>query len=123
MYLCAAVLTVLAGLGVRFVPLGLPWIVMKYGGSALWAAMIYWLAALVRPGAKPVRLALAAAVIATVVELFKLVHTPGLDAFRLTLAGKVVLGRFFYWSDFLAYYGAIAIAAWVDGCIRRIRRF
>ena len=69
------------------------------------------------------RLAAVAAVIATAVELFKLVHTPGLDAFRLTFAGKVVLGRFFYWSDFLAYYAAIAVAAWVDGCIRRMRGF
>ena len=122
-YLAIAVVTLVVGLVWRFVWVGLPPALYKYGGSVLWAAMIYWLAALVRPGAKPVRLALAAAVIATVVELFKLVHTPGLDAFRLTLAGKVVLGRFFYWSDFLAYYGAIAIAAWVDGCIRRIRRF
>ena len=55
------------------------------------------------------------------VELFKLVHTPGLDAFRLTFVGKVVLGRFFYWSDFVAYYAAIAVACWADGWIRQGR--
>ena len=117
-YLAIAVVTMALGLVWRFVWVGLPPALYKYGGSMLWAAMIYWLAALVRPGAKPARLVLAAAVIATAVELFKLVHTPGLDAFRLTLAGKVVLGRFFYWSDFVAYYAAIAVAAWVDGMCR-----
>ena len=113
-HLTIAVVTLVVGLVWRFVPMGLPPLLYKYGGSVLWAAMIYWLLALIAPGAKPVVLALVAAGIATVVELFKLVHTPGLDAFRLTLAGKVVLGRFFYWSDFVAYYLAIVLAAWVD---------
>ena len=99
--------------------MGLPPFLYKYGGSVLWAAMIYWLLALVAPGARPLRLAIVAAVIATAVELFKLVHTPALDVFRLTFAGKVILGRFFYWSDFLAYYAAIAFVASVD---RRLLR-
>jgi len=109
------------GLVWRFVLIGMPPGPYKYGGSVLWAAMIYLLAALVRPDARPVRLAFVAAVIATLVELFKLVHMPGLDAFRLTLVGKVVLGRFFYWSDFVAYYAAIAVARWADGWIRQGR--
>jgi hypothetical protein len=76
------------------------------------------LAAVVRPQAKPVRLAVIATAIATAVELFKLVHTPALDAFRLTFAGKVLLGRFFYWSDFVAYYLAILAATVMDGWMR-----
>ena len=114
-YLAIAVVTLGLGLVWRFVPMGLPLSLYKYGGSVLWAAMIYWLAALVAPAARPVRLAAVAVLIATTVELFKLVHAPGLDAFRLTFVGKVVLGRFFYWSDFVAYYAGIAVAAVVDG--------
>lgn len=114
MYLLIALLTLVAGLMWRFVFTGLPPFLYKYGGSVLWAAMIYWLAAAARPQAKPVRLAIIAAAIATAVELFKLIHSPALDAFRLTFAGKVLLGRFFYGSDFLAYYLAIAAAALVD---------
>ena len=120
-YLAIAVVTMVVGLVWRFVLIGMPAGLYKYGGSALWAAMIYWLAVLVRPDARPVRLALVAVVIATLVELFKLVHTPGLDAFRLTFVGKVVLGRFFYWSDFVAYYAAIAVVCWADRWIRRGR--
>jgi hypothetical protein len=120
-YLAIAVVTMVVGLVWRFVPMRMPPGLYKYGGSVLWAAMIYWLTALVRPDAKPVRLALVAVVIATLVELFKLVHTPGLDAFRLTFVGKVVLGRFFYWSDFVAYYASIAVVCWADRWIRRGR--
>ncbi|HEX3572472.1 MAG TPA: DUF2809 domain-containing protein [Acidobacteriaceae bacterium] len=117
-YLLIAVVTLVVGLVWRFVLTGLPPFLYKYGGSVLWAAMIYWLAAVVRPQAKPVRLAVIATAIATAVELFKLVHTPALDAFRLTFAGKVLLGRFFYWSDFVAYYLAIALTALVDQSVR-----
>ena len=121
LYLLIAAATLVAGLVWRFVLVGLPPFLYKYGGSVLWAAMIYWLAALVRPQARPLRLALVSAVIATLVERFKLVHTPWLDAFRLTFAGKVLLGRFFYYSDFAAYYLAIAAAACADIWLRRNR--
>ena len=119
LYFAIAVVTLVVGLVWRFVPMGLPSALYKYGGSVLWAAMIYWLAALAAPGWRRLWLACVAAVFATAVETFKLVHTPGLDAFRVTFAGKVVLGRFFYWSDFVAYYLAIAVACRVDGWIRR----
>src|SRR5437868_9394139 len=65
----------------------------KYGGSMLWG----------NDGVLPGRnrrlnttwpmIALISAVIAVGVELFRLVHTPWLDAFRLTLAGALLLGR------------------------------
>jgi hypothetical protein len=117
-YLLIALLTLVVGLVWRFVLTGLPPFLYKYGGSVLWAAMIYLLAAVVRPQAKPVRLAVIATAIATAVELLKLIHTPALDAFRLTFAGKVLLGRFFYLSDFVAYYVAIAAAALTNRSVR-----
>ena len=116
--LLIAVITLVTGLVWRFVLTGLPPFLYKYGGSVLWAAMIYWLAAFVCPAARPLRLALVTALIATAVETFKLVHTPALDAFRLTFAGKVLLGRYFYYSDYVAYYLAIAAAAWADTAMR-----
>jgi hypothetical protein len=61
------------------------------------------------------RKASIAGVISVGVEFFKLVHAPGLDAFRLTLAGKLVLGRFFGWWDIVAYLVAIGAVAWLDG--------
>jgi len=48
------------------------------------------------------------------VELSRLYHSPGLDAFRLTLAGKLLLGRVFSGWHFFVYWAAIAVAALAD---------
>jgi hypothetical protein len=48
------------------------------------------------------------------VELFRLVHAPWLDAFRLTLAGALLLGRIFSPWNVLAYGVGIALAMLLD---------
>jgi hypothetical protein len=50
--------TVALGLGVRFLHLGLPWVVVKYGGSMLWAVMIFWIFSALAPQWPLVRIAL-----------------------------------------------------------------
>lgn len=115
----AALATVAAGLSVRFAPLGLPWVVMKYGGSALWAVMIYWMLRLVWPRSGAVLLALVAGAIATLVEFTRLYHPAWLDAFRASLAGAVLLGRYFSVRNIAAYWLAIAAGALLDACVIR----
>ena len=119
---CAAIMLALIPLGLvcRFVPLGLPQVIVKYGGSFLWAAMVYWLVACALPRVEPLTLGLLAAVVATGIEFVKRIQTPGLDAFRDTFAGKVLLGRHFSYTDIAVYVVAIACAAWADGS--RVRR-
>jgi len=95
-------------------PLHLPPFLYKYGGSVLWAAMVYWLTAALLPRRRPIAVAATAATIAALVEFSRLLHTTGLDAFRLTLAGKLILGRFFSVRDIAAYWLAIAAAALID---------
>jgi hypothetical protein len=113
---CLAIAAILIPIGVawRMAPLHLPQFLYKYGGSVLWAAMVYWLAAAMLPRSRPGAVALLAAAIAALVEFSRLLHIPALDAFRLTLAGKLILGRFFSLWDILAYWLAIAVAATVD---------
>ena len=110
--------TVMAGLAVRMAPLGLPAVVVKYGGSMLWAVMIYWVVSTALARWRLPVVGLIAGAIATAVEFFKLYHSPGLDAFRLTLTGMIVLGRYFSVRDIVAYWVAIGLAVWVDGRIR-----
>jgi len=110
--------TVMAGLAVRMAPLGLPVVVVKYGGSMLWAVMIYWVVSTALARWRLPVVGLIAGAIATAVEFFKLYHSPGLDAFRLTLTGMIVLGRYFSVRDIVAYWVAIGLAVWVDGRIR-----
>ena len=104
-----ALLLIAVGLVWRLVPLGMPGWVVKYGGSALWAAMVYWLVAGAVPGWRASRVGVTAASIASGVEGFKLVHAPGLDAFRLTLAGRLLLGRVFSGWDLMVYGVTIAL--------------
>ena len=109
-------MVIAAGLALRgFGPrLGLPFLVTKYGGSLLWGAMVYGLAAALAPGARAGRVALGAACAATLVEASRLVHTPGLDAFRLTATGALLLGRVFSPFDLLAYGAGIGAALALD---------
>lgn len=109
------------GLLCRFVPLGLPQVVVKYGGSFLWAAMVYLLVALFLPALRPVAAGALAAAVAVAVEYGKLVYTPGLDSFRGTFAGKVLLGRYFSYKDIAVYLVAILYAAWIDARLTRGR--
>jgi hypothetical protein len=112
------VITMIAGLVIRFAPLGLPASIVKYGGSALWAMMIYWMSSSVLPSWRAEYIGLLSGVVATSVEFFKLYHAPVLEAFRHTIAGVLILGRVFSFKDIAVYWIAIAIAAGLDRSLR-----
>ena len=109
--------TTIAGLIWRLAPLHLPFFFYKYGGSMLWAIAVYWLIAALLPRSTPPKLALLAALAAAAVEFSRLIHTPAFDAFRETLAGKLLLGRYFSLKNIAAYWLAIALTAWLDSRI------
>lgn len=110
--------TIAAGLALRLIHVGLPFLVVKYGGSLLWALMIYWIVSMLRPAWPIPTSAWASLAVATAVELFKLVQTPALDAFRHTLPGMLLLGRVFALWDLVAYAIAIGLGALADRAIR-----
>ncbi|OPY96716.1 hypothetical protein A5906_01350 [Bradyrhizobium sacchari] len=112
------------GLSLRWYgfPLGLPAFVVKYGGSLLWATMVFLLVGVLLPRLTRMQIAAIAMAIAVVVEFSRLVHTPWLDAFRLTTTGALLLGRIFSLWNLMAYAVGIALAVWLDrlGQIRRV---
>jgi hypothetical protein len=110
--------TITAGLTIRLVSFGLPTAVVKYGGSVLWAMMIYRIVSTIHPRWPLFHSSLASAIVASSVELFKLHHTPWLDGFRMTLPGKLLLGRVFSGWNLLAYAIAILVAFLIDRTIR-----
>ena len=110
--------TMITGLVIRFVHIGLPSAVVKYGGSMLWALMIYWIVSTLLPSVRLCSVALLTACIATAVEFFKLYHAPALDSFRLTIPGILLLGRIFSAWDILAYWIAIVAGVFLDVRIR-----
>lgn len=100
--------------------IGLPYLLVKYGGSALWGAMVFFLLATLLPRQPLARLAILAIVVAALTEFSRLYHAPWLDAFRLTLAGALLLGRIFSWWNILAYALGIVLAAIFEA--RRLAR-
>lgn len=92
--------------------IGLPYFLVKYGGSLLWGAMVFWLVGALLARQALIVITICAIVITVLTEFSRLYHTPSLDAFRLTLAGALILGRIFSWANILAYLlGIVAVAA------------
>jgi hypothetical protein len=107
-------ITIPIGLAIRLLPLGLPWFFYKYLGSTLWAIALYWFLAALLPKLRPRALATIAILIATLLELSRLIPIAPIDAFRLTFAGKILLGRYFSLKNIAAYILAIALTATLD---------
>jgi hypothetical protein len=114
--ICAALVVIAAGLALRrFGPgVGLSPAIVKYGGSILWGTMVFYLVAIPASGQPRWKLALISISIAIGVELFRLVHTPWLDDFRLTAAGALLLGRVFSPWNMLAYAAGIVLGVVLD---------
>ncbi len=111
-----ALVVIVAGLALRWFgfPLGLPAFVVKYGGSLLWATMVFLLVGALLPRRSRAQIAAIATAIAVLIELSRLVHAPWLDAFRLTTAGALLLGRIFSLWNMVAYVAGILAGAWLD---------
>ena len=124
---CVCLLVIVAGLALRGFgrDLGLPASVIKYGGSVLWGTMVLFLVAILMSGHQRMSAVGFAMAVAVGVELSRLIHTPALDAFRLTTAGALLLGRIFSPWDIVAYAVGIGFGAALDrwlGSIGRLQR-
>lgn len=115
------IITIPIGLAVRFLPLHLPWFLYKYLGSFLWAVALYWFLATLAPRLRPLTIAALAITIATTLELTRLIPIAPIDAFRLTLPGRILLGRYFSLKNILAYTIAIALTGAFDYRYSRIK--
>lgn len=114
-----ALVVIACGLCLRWYgfPLGLSAFVVKYGGSLLWATMVFLLLGVLLPRLSRAQIAALATVIAVVVEFSRLVHTPWLDAFRLTTAGALLLGRIFSLWNLVAYAAGVVVGVWIDSLV------
>lgn len=111
-YLGLAITVVLAGLLLRLVDWGLPLWVHHHAGGILWGAMLFLIVSALRPPGRDLGACLiASGMIAAIVEATRLFQSPGLDAFRATLAGQLLLGRIFSGWNLVAYAVGIGAAA------------
>jgi hypothetical protein len=110
---------VAAALTVLLVPLGLgtkryhgpgeAW-VHGYAGDILFASFWVFGWKTAKPDAPATRVALLVFAACCLVEFTQLIHTPGLDRFRRTFLGHLLLGSGFEFAD-LAYYAMGAALA------------
>jgi hypothetical protein len=84
--------------------------------------MVYWIISALRRSFSPAAAGMVAAFVATSVECLKLLHSPGLNAFRLTLPGVLLLGRVFSFWDVGAYWLVIFLGTLIDQQIRSGQR-
>ena len=114
--ICLCLSIIVCGLAIRRYGLGLelPPFVVKYGGSLLWGTMVFFLASIAARGQSRWSIAVISASVAVCVELFRLVHYPWLDDFRITTAGALLLGRVFSPWNMLAYGAGIVLGMLLD---------
>jgi hypothetical protein len=119
--LAAAVLIIAGGFWLRRYGLGhhIPSLYVKYGGSMLWAAMVYFLIALLLRSRPQRQILTIAALVCALVEVSKLSHTPALEIFRMTEAGAWLLGRIFSPWNFLSLAAGLALAFGLDALLSR----
>jgi hypothetical protein len=117
----ALALVIAAGLAIRALTPGetIPFFVWKYLGSTLWATAVCLAVAILTPRASTTTHVGVAATIALAVEFSRPIDWPPLDAFRMTLAGKLLLGRVFSLWNLVAYAAGIAFGAAVDRTLTR----
>lgn len=107
-------LVVACGLLVRSHRLPLSPFFVKYGGDLLWAMLVFYSFAFLRPFWSWRHLGAAALSFSYLVEFSQLYHAPWLDHLREFRLIAVVLGSTFHWPDFIAYTGGIAVAVAMD---------
>ncbi|HEY9622602.1 MAG TPA: DUF2809 domain-containing protein [Crinalium sp.] len=106
------------GFWVRFYSPAPEWLNDALGSVAY---EIFWILLFVflLPKRAPIRAAIAIFLITCALEVLQLWQAPWLQAARATLAGRLVLGNTFSWSDFPAYIVGSALGWLVVRSLRR----
>ena len=120
--LAVLLLVIAGGFWLRRYGLGhhVPAFYVKYGYLALWAAMIYFLVALLLRSRPQKQILVLAALVCALLEASKLSHTPALEIFRVTEAGGWLPGRVFSPWNFLVLAAGLAVAWAIDSLLSRV---
>lgn len=116
-YRALALSTIVAGLASRSYQTSLPTFVGRYAGDTLWAAMVFWLLALVWRRGHTTRIAAVSLAVAFAIEVSQVFHATWIDSIRASRVGSLVLGSGFLWSDLGCYAIGVTIAAGIDALL------
>lgn len=116
-YLIIMVLLVALGLPSRTMRNSLPPWYVQYFGDYLWAMLIFFGLALIRPRWGTLKVLTAAILFTCVIEVTQLFHPPWLQYLRSIKICALVLGHGFLWSDLVAYTLGISTGAILEWLI------
>jgi hypothetical protein len=120
-YIIVAVVVVTAGLASRSYRGQLPRFLAEYAGDTLWALMLFLMVSMLLAGRSLLVRAAISLALAFLVEISQLYHAPWIDSIRQTRLGGLVLGFGFLWTDLICYSAGIAIGAFTEWGIGRVR--
>src|SRR5574341_1626134 len=112
--LALAALVFAIGIPNRLIPDRMPYVMVQYGGDALWAMFITLMMVALFPRVNSLRLAIFCLLAEWLVEASQLYQAPWIESLRhfrvgIVPIGDLILGYGFLWSDIAAY--AIGTAA------------
>jgi|688.fasta_scaffold60476_5 hypothetical protein len=110
-YALAVVLLIASGLLLRSGVAPFPPVVVKYGGVALWAIVLFLGLGLAFASAPTLHIACVAVGISWCVEFLQLYHSTWIDAIRSPRIGHLVLGSTFHGPDLVAYCFGVCLVA------------
>ncbi len=101
-----------------------PPLVVKCGGDALWALMVFLGLGFLFPRLRTATLATATLAFAYGVEFSQLYQAEWINAFRKTFLGAVTIGSGFLWSDLASYTAGcgIGVVAEITGSFLEKRK-
>jgi hypothetical protein len=91
------------GLGLLSRRFGLPSLLGKYPGDALWALMVFLGWGILFPNAPTARVGACALGVCLGIEVLKFYHAPWIEALRNAPGGRLVFGYAFSWANLVAY--------------------
>lgn len=114
LYFLIFIFVIICGLLSRKYSFIFPVIVNDYLGDALWAAMVFYMAAFLFNKKSTVKVAIIGLSFCYCIEISQLYHAPWIDNIRNTTLGGLVLGFGFLWSDIFAYTFGVSSAALLE---------
>lgn len=108
-YLCWIVTVIFAGLALRSGKFPHESGLVKYGGDALWALVVFLCLGVAWPSWPTYRVGGVAVCISWAVEFLQLYHAPWIDSVRAMVIGRLILGESFNPPDLAAYVAGILL--------------
>ena len=118
LYFPFILLAFVAGLTTHVLKRHLPGFVGENLPDTMWALWVFLMIAFIWPRVGTVRAAGYALLFAYLTEFSQIYHAPGLDRFRATTIGHLILGDTFQWSDLGCYTVGILTGAALDVWLR-----